>query len=283
MKIEIGSQEWLEARRNLITATDAAIILGVSPFKTPLQLYYNKINGTDTEQTGAMKRGLDLEPKARAVFEEMTGNFVYPEFRIHKELEWMAASFDGINDEGMVLEIKCPGKVDHEKALKGEVPEKYYPQLQHQMYVAGVDQCYYFSYHPDHIPMSATIEVKADKEFQDKMIEAEKEFWDALQNRIPPDPLDRDLQVRDDKEWLSLENELADLLIKRENLDQREKELRGEMINLCDGKPTQGMTLKFNPIYRRGSVDYKAVPQLKGVNLDSFRKPACLQWRLDRL
>ena len=97
MKIEIGSKEWLEARRNLITATDAAPIMGLSPWKTALELYYEKINGRQTFQTVAMKRGLELEPEARQLFEQLTGHFVSPEFIIHPKFSWMAATFDGIN------------------------------------------------------------------------------------------------------------------------------------------------------------------------------------------
>lgn len=283
MKIEIGSKEWREARRNLITATDAAIIMGVSPFKTPLQLYYDKVNGTDSIQTGAMKRGLDLEPEARSCFEELTGHFVSPQFRVSKDIGWMAASFDGINDEGVVVEIKCPGKEDHYAATRGKVPEKYYPQLQHQMYVAGVHKCFYFSYRPGDLEKHTMIEVASDEEFQFNMIEAEKEFWDRLQNKIPPDSEVRDLQIREDREWISLEDQMLDLLKEKDSLEQREQELRDKMIDLCSGKPTQGASLKFSAVYKKGAVDYKVIPELYGVDLDKFRKPSALQWRMDRI
>lgn len=279
MNIQIGSKEWLEARRNLITATDAPVILGVSPFKTPLQLYYDKVNGTVTEQNRAMKRGLDLEDEARNAFEGMTGHFVFPQFRVDAKNSWMAASFDGINDQGIVVEIKCPGKEDHSCAVSGAVPEKYYPQLQHQMHVAEVKKCYYFSYRPGDKKECAIIQVERDSSFQNTMLDKEKEFWDLLQSKTPPSPLERDTQFREDKEWIDLENELYEILI----LSERESVIRSRMIELCEGRPTRGRHLKFNPIRKKGAVDYSLIPQLNGVDLEKFRKPTTTQWRLDKL
>src|ERR1700687_3718915 len=113
MKIEIGSQEWLDDRRQCVTATDAASVMGLHPKVTRLMKYYEKINGTQIHKTPAMQRGLDLEPEARIAFEQMTGHFVYADYRKHSNIPWMAASFDGINDQGVVLEIKCPMGEDH--------------------------------------------------------------------------------------------------------------------------------------------------------------------------
>ena len=41
-----GTPEWLEFRRTMVMASDSPVIMGVSPWKTPLQLYHEKVNGT---------------------------------------------------------------------------------------------------------------------------------------------------------------------------------------------------------------------------------------------
>jgi len=281
MKLEIGSQEWLDARRNLITATDAGIILGLSPWKTSLQLYSDKINGTVTEQNDAMRRGLELEPEARVAFEQMTGHFVRPEFRIHPVFEWMAASFDGINDEGVVVEIKAPGEKDHHLALLGEVPAKYVAQLQHQMFVANVDECFYLSYRPGTARDCALIKVLADKEFQANMIEKEKAFWDSLQARIPPEPIGKDIQVREDRAWLMKEEELFRLNVMMDEFEEKREEIRKSMIEMCDGRITQGYRLKFTPVIRKGNIDYSKIEALKDLDLEVYRKPGTSSWRVD--
>lgn len=61
---------WLSARREIITGSDSAAALGFSDYKTPLELWNEKRNGTETEETMAMRRGRALEPLALAVFAE---------------------------------------------------------------------------------------------------------------------------------------------------------------------------------------------------------------------
>ena len=64
-------EEWLDGRKSLITASDAAAALGLSPFKSPLKLYTEKIGlAEDGEEREAMKWG-------KALFAR-TGQMVQP-------------------------------------------------------------------------------------------------------------------------------------------------------------------------------------------------------------
>lgn len=175
-----GSAEWLEMRRHKIMASDAPIILGVSPWKKPLQLLIEKLSGTESEKKVHMQRGNDLEPEARELFESLTGHFVAPRVLFHPRDEWMGASVDGINDGGILVEIKCPGKKDHETALNHQVPSKYEAQLQHQLYVCGLDYMYYFSYNPSHEKKHAVFMVSRDNDFVLKMIPKLQAFYQIL-------------------------------------------------------------------------------------------------------
>jgi putative phage-type endonuclease len=53
--------EWLSARRSGIGGSDIAAILGLSPWRTPLDVYRDKLEGTEQPQTEAMRWGLLLE------------------------------------------------------------------------------------------------------------------------------------------------------------------------------------------------------------------------------
>ena len=68
--LEQGSAEWLTLRKSKICASEAAIILGISPWKTPFQLWEEK---TGRKESGfssiAMQYGTDMEPKIREWFE----------------------------------------------------------------------------------------------------------------------------------------------------------------------------------------------------------------------
>src|SRR3990167_4296803 len=92
---------WLEARRQGLGASDAPVILGLSPWKTPLALYAEKLGLEieEPEQTEAMSWGLRLQPVIIAAFEEQSGRSALPQrdFLIDRspDLPWMLASLDG--------------------------------------------------------------------------------------------------------------------------------------------------------------------------------------------
>ena len=140
-----GTDEWLHYRTSKITATDACVIMGASKWKTKLELYNEKINeNTNVFMNDRMKRGTDLEPMARELFCIQNGIEVSPRV-ITKE--WAMASLDGMSECGnYIVEIKCPGEKDHDLALSGKVPDHYYPQIQHQLYVTGLDWAFYYSF-----------------------------------------------------------------------------------------------------------------------------------------
>ena len=290
MKIEVGSQEWLADRRKCVTATDAAAVMGLHPTITPLMKYHQKIDGSEIPKTFAMQRGIDLEPQARVAFEIMTGHFVIADYRKHPVFDWMAASYDGINEQGVIVEIKCPIGADHDLALFGQVPQKYIPQLQHQMFVAEVGQCFYFSYNPEVSREAALIKVDADPKFQQRMLQAEADFYKCLQSRTPPEPSERDCLLREDTSWLFKEELLCGLMLQRlrledqvEEIEEMEKALKAEMILMADGHMTRGYRLKFNPVKYKGAIDYGKIPELSGVDMEQYRKPETIRWRVDAI
>ncbi len=176
--VKQGTKEWLNWRCGLITASDAPIIMQMSPFKKPDQLLNEKYRRFATVANPYMQRGIDLEPIALQQFEKETGLILFPCVGEH-ENGWMGASFDGMTIEGdLILEIKCPGKKDHQTALDGSIPKKYCAQLQHQLYVSGVQLLYYYSFDGD---KGVIIEVEREEEYINIMIEKEREFWNYLQ------------------------------------------------------------------------------------------------------
>lgn len=174
-----GSCEWLALRKTKITATDAPIIMGENKWKTPIDLYFQKIDPDFQEnENDAMRRGTRLEPFARELFCMETGIEVKPDVIIK---DWAMASLDGISEcKRYVVEIKCPGKNYHDMAKSDTIPLHYYGQLQHQMYVCDLDSIYYYSF--DGIE-GITIELKRCSSYIKKMILKEKMFYDFLMER----------------------------------------------------------------------------------------------------
>lgn len=271
-----GTLEWLQMRQNHITATDASVILGVNPWKTPLQLYKEKTSPPIMKPlNSAMQRGVDLEPVARELFCLKTGQKFQPRVIVN---DWAMASLDGLNDDGTVaVEIKCPGEKDHALAMSGKIPEYYYPQLQHQMYVTALNSVFYFSF--DGIDGIA-VQVFRDDEYIKKMVKEELKFYKRLKENDPPEPTDRDYIVKDDDEWKKLTESYRAISEKKKQLEFEEEEIKKKLVSLCGNVNSKGAGICLSQVTRKGNVDYASIPELKNIDLDKYRKSSTTSWRV---
>lgn len=211
LNMEQNSLEWLKWRTKGLGASDATIIMGLSPWFSRGQLLKRKeqeiragnhVNARPVKETkreadnGAMARGRRLEPIARDLYCAITGIHSTPICIIHDKYEWMRASLDGFSDDRqIILEVKCINAEDHRAALDGEVPLKYRPQVQHQLFVADNKPVLHYWSYTDNKKFKpedrvALVEVVPDIDYQKRIIDAEKLFWYELQARLNhPSPL----------------------------------------------------------------------------------------------
>jgi len=302
-----GSQEWLEWRRNKITGTDASVIMEVSPFKTPFELYQEKMGIVPEEEaTPWMKRGLMLEPQAREWFTK-AHYYIEPDVMAANDpYEWMGGSFDGIgvdaDGERFVLEIKCPGSEDHELAKRGSVPAKYFPQIQHLISVSGASYAIYLSF----VSLTEdiyTITVPKDRPYIMNMISKEYEFWKRLQEFDPPPLIDRDhekarkkeqqdnTQIRNDEEWTKLVETYLRVKETNQISGRYLDEIKAQLIELSGGLNVKGGGIKLSKSLQKGNIDYRGFIDdliVEGVLdqdytidlLEMRRKPSSEVWRI---
>lgn len=181
-----GSDEWKALRKTKVTATDAAVCMGVNPYKTIEQLLVEKTTDHESFVTPAMKRGIDLEPIARDLLTIVTGIMFVPAVYVKG---WQMASLDGILQDGRIIcEIKCPGKRTHNVALKGNIPPIYYPQIQHQMHVSDAEKCMYASFDGVDIVI---VECERNDEYIEKLNKAELDFYQYLNHIMRQNEKDR--------------------------------------------------------------------------------------------
>jgi len=138
-------ERWLEERRTGIGGSDVAAILGISPWKTPLQVYEEKLGlAPATEENEAMKWGTLLEPIVMAEFSRRTGKTVIPggtQIIRHRDMPWMTCTPDGLisgreADEG--LECKTARSAHGWGEPEGDdVPPIYLCQVTQCMIVTG--------------------------------------------------------------------------------------------------------------------------------------------------
>lgn len=283
--MEQGSTDWLAWRSKGIGGSDAPIIMGVSPWKTPYELWREKTAKATRSSLPnfQQQRGIDLEPKARARYELFTDIEAPPALFEHPEFPHFRVSLDGWNEaRKVVLEIKCPGREDHAKAKAGEVPEKYIYQLEMQLWVAGGTEAHYFSYTEDKKGAvdTALVVYKSVPERKEKMINALHKFWDCVVRDVPPALSDKDAMVLEDlaaKDLFAqlgeLERRLQELYERADKIEGEKKELKERAARFVTHPRVRCGDVEIIKRTRKGSIDYSKVPDLAGVDVEKFRNP----------
>lgn len=277
-----NTDAWLELRKRKIGASDAPVIMNMSPWKTPYKLWAEKV-GIDNENivTKAMQEGINKEQEARDEFIRLTNIKVEPKVCFHGCFDWMMASLDGIDSsEKNIVEIKCAGAKDHDLAIQGKIPEKYYPQLQHQLEVTGLDMAYYFSYHNGD---GAILEIGRDDKFISEMLEEEKKFYACMQDFIAPKMTHQDYVTIDDAEFTQISDELMRVMQEVKDLTKREDELKRLLTDMCEVRNIKNAVCKgmnISKCVRKGTIDYASIPELKKIDLEIFRKSPISYWRV---
>ena len=183
------TKEWFEARRTRITASNVATLLlrdevtcknyvetyGLSeifsydckscnPYSNKQQFIIDKIRQTFTGSPATFW-GQKYEPIATQIYERKFDRKVI-EFGLltHDTLPWLAASPDGISEDGVMLEIKCP----YRRKISGIPPIYYYQQVQIQLEVADLDKCDFLEIEFQEI---ASMDEFLDDTLQDNQVE----------------------------------------------------------------------------------------------------------------
>lgn len=290
--------EWLKRRRLGIGSSDAPIVMNVSPWSTPLKLYNEKISTNEPEEDDsngyAKNMGNMVEPKVRSLYEFSVDRNYPPMEVVNDECSFLRASLDGghqLPDGSFhsIIEIKLSGKEDFENSLKDIVPEKYMPQIQHQLMVTGAPVCYYLSYFYERGEMNsieyqnlAIVEVYPDIEYQKTLLAAEMDFWNNhVLKRVPPNPSDKDFVTL--KGQAKLVNKWKSLVSKAAIIESEIKEIEEELKKLAteSGHPrVKCAGVKLSLVIRQGNVDYKKVPEIKGLDLEQYRAKSSSYWKL---
>jgi putative phage-type endonuclease len=171
------TQEWFAARCGKLTASRFAAVMNVLKDGSPgaarkelvTCLAIERLTGSMVEgfQNDAMRRGIELEPEARAAYEAHTGELVeVVGFVPHPELPFVGVSPDGLLGNDGLVELKCPASQHKHMAalLNGEHATEYRWQLQGQLWVterAWVDAVSYDPRFPEDLRL-AVLTVRRD-------------------------------------------------------------------------------------------------------------------------
>lgn len=190
---DMTHDEWLAARKRGIGGSDAGAILGLSKWKSPLDVYLDKIGSAeDTPDSERMYWGRTLEDIVAAEYEKRSGNKVRRNNRIiaHKDHDFILANLDReIVGKNGILECKTSGySPDWGELGSTDIPEYYLAQVYHYMAVTDAEFADVAvlingnDFRIYHIPR--------DQEIIDHLVEKEVEFWnDNVMAKVQPDPI----------------------------------------------------------------------------------------------
>ena len=265
-----GSAEWLAYRLTKRNASESAAVLGLSPWTTPYQLWLYKTGRAEPKVTQAMQRGTELEPLARATYEEQTGLIMQP---LVLELGDYSASLDGMTLEGdLLLEIKCPLRGMRSElwqgVLDGQVPEHYQVQIQHQLMVSGATSAHLWVYDGQ---QGILLEIQRDEALMARIHQGWEAFQVHLDQDTPPALTDEDTVQRTDADWQRAAQAYAQVKREADKLTQKLEEARLALVALAQHPKESGAGVTVTRYWKQGNVDYKRIPGLQGLDLSPWR------------
>lgn len=149
------SEEWLALRGNMLTASDAATVLGFNPYEKVEGFILKKCGHGTFHGNEATEHGNKYEDEARDMYCEQY-NEVSHEIGIHPHpvYKWLGGSPDGITESGKLIEIKCPLR----RKITPEVPVYYMPQIQLLLEILGLEEAVFIQYKPYNLTWPAPME-----------------------------------------------------------------------------------------------------------------------------
>jgi len=190
LNLEQGSEEWLNARLGIPTASRFKDI--ITPAKGDRSKSYKTYmyellgerltkNKEDFFKSQWMERGNEIEPLARSSYEFMHDVSVNEVGIMLNDAGTIGASPDGLISNVGGLEIKCPKPSTLVKySLDGNLPLEYKPQVMGNLWISGREWWDFLAFHPD--MNFFELRVYRDEEYIKKMDTHINDFVDELLN-----------------------------------------------------------------------------------------------------
>lgn len=186
-----NNEDWLSKRQGYIGASESPILFGYG-FKSPLELYYDKLGIRINRENPLTQSGKYFESSIIQWFNDLTGkNIVH-----NKEQKMFFSSehpFIMCTPDGLPLtEIKF--SLWDDEFNESNYPDKYAIQCQHQMYVMELDLMYFVAWVKGKIYYWI---IERNDRLIKLIVERCLEFWERIQAQNPPLADDSDSAILD--------------------------------------------------------------------------------------
>lgn len=222
---DLSREEWLEFRRRGIGGSDVAVLMGISPFWTARDLYYDKLKiaplEPDESNWVAMEMGNLLEELVSRIFAKKTGYEVFKVKKMfyHPQYPFMLADVDyfvQLPDGSIaILEIKTTNYNARDNWWKNgqeSVPVYYECQGRQYMAVTNLDRVFFCCLYGNSEDEVIIREIRRDPDYEEEMIFLETEFWDnhVMKKTPPPYTEDGDLILKSVRQYTGKADESAE-------------------------------------------------------------------------
>lgn len=196
----IRDDDWHRRRAKGLGGSDAATVLGISPFKSPLRLWKEKRGEVAPDDLDAKEHiywGTTLERIIADEYAQRTGRTIceVDTIFVHPKYPFMLCNVDRIvttRGPRVILEVKNVSTFHFSAAEWGpdgsqQVPPYYYVQAQHNCACTGAVQC--------DMPILVggneyrCYPLPRDDAFIEKMIAKESAFWQSIIDGVEPEPI----------------------------------------------------------------------------------------------
>lgn len=277
--IEEHTPEWHQWRSEVCSASEAPAVMGKGKFypKTPYQLYEVHTGQKEVFYNQAMKDGNELEETVLNLV-NMTFGTKYKKALFERELLGvkLGASLDGYDSEAKnkVLEIKCVS--ENSDTWKNGIGHYMY-QVQQQMAVTDSESALFFVYNKDSKEYKHWI-IERRNDIWSEILDAWLDYTKAMNSMEAPKLTKTDYVESSNEHALKLAESLKETNLAIKALKNKADNLKSELIELANGKPTKFGKVSVFPVRRKGAVDYSAIEELKGVDLGQYRKEDKTIW-----
>lgn len=183
-------EAWLKMRKTGIGGSDAAVVLGLSKWKSPFELWMEKTGQTEEVDIGDneyIEAGNRLEQTIADWFCDKTGKKVRRCGMLrNKEHPFMLADIDRlVVGENAILECKTAAQWKLHEWDEDNLPDTYYLQVQHYLAVGGYEKAYIAVLVGGH--KFIWKEIPRNEEDIEVLIKAEEEFWNknVIEKALP--------------------------------------------------------------------------------------------------
>jgi len=188
--------KFLERRRSGIGGSDIGAIVGVDPFRTPMDVFLEKTGRAEEETSPVMERGTRLEPIVLELYTERTGHKLKKaKFRRHREHSFLIANPDalirGTRERPVgILEGKTLSAGQFRKVVDHGLFAHHQLQMQNYMLVCDLSWAAIAILSPDQWQFTVNL-VEANPGVQKTIVEVCEVFWFQYVQTDTPPPSDR--------------------------------------------------------------------------------------------